>query len=130
MKDIRVGIIGMGNMGCKYAAYFLSKQIPGATLVGVTRITKRQEEWARKQLPKELPILQTDQELLEQVEMDAVIIATPHYAHPEQVMMSLQKGIHVLCEKPAGVYTKQVRLMNEEAAQRSEERRGGKEGRL
>ena len=66
-------------------------------------------------MPKELPILQTDRELVEQIEMDAVIIATPHYAHPEQVMMSLQKGIHVLCEKPAGVYTKQVRMMNEEA---------------
>ena len=116
MQDIRVGIIGMGNMGCKYAAYFLSNQIPGATLVGVTRITQRKVEWAKTYLPKELPILQTDRELVEQIEIDAVIIATPHYAHPEQVMMCLQKGIHVLCEKPAGVYTKQVRRMNEEAA--------------
>ncbi len=48
--------------------------------------------------------------------IDAVIVATPHYFHPQYVMAALSRGIHAMSEKPAGVYTKQVREMNEAAA--------------
>lgn len=44
------------------------------------------------------------------------MIATPHYEHPRITILALENGLHVLCEKPAGVYTKQVREMNEAAA--------------
>jgi predicted dehydrogenase len=44
-----------------------------------------------------------------------VLIATPHYLHPEFVIYALQHGVHALSEKPAGVYTLQVREMNEVA---------------
>src|SRR5690606_19416183 len=47
--------------------------------------------------------------------IDGVIIATPHYDHPELSIKAFHAGLHVLVEKPAGVYTKQVRKMNEEA---------------
>lgn len=47
---------------------------------------------------------------------DAVIIATPHYDHPPLVIEALAHNLHVITEKPAGVYTKQVREMNEAAA--------------
>ena len=46
---------------------------------------------------------------------DAVLIAVPHYQHPELSIDALQHNLHVMCEKPAGVYTKQVREMNEVA---------------
>ncbi len=46
----------------------------------------------------------------------AVLIATPHYDHPSLAIRAFAKGLHVLIEKPAGVYTKQVREMNEAAA--------------
>jgi len=42
-------------------------------------------------------------------------VATPHYSHPELSMEAFQRGIHVMCEKPAGVYAKAVRRMNEAA---------------
>lgn len=48
--------------------------------------------------------------------IDAVIVATPHYHHAEQAIAAFECGLHVLIEKPAGVYTKQVREMNEAAA--------------
>ena len=50
---------------------------------------------------------------------DAVLVATPHYLHPEFVIYALEHGLHAISEKPAGVYTKQVREMNE-AAERSD----------
>lgn len=53
--------------------------------------------------------------MLDSGEVDAILIATPHYFHPYFAIEAFKKGIHVLSEKPAGVYTKQVREMNEEA---------------
>ena len=47
--------------------------------------------------------------------VDGVIIATPHYDHPVIAMDAFKAGIHVFCEKPAGVFTKNVREMNEAA---------------
>ena len=47
--------------------------------------------------------------------VDAVLIATPHYDHPPLAIKALEKGIHTLIEKPAGVYTKQVEQMNRAA---------------
>ena len=56
----------------------------------------------------------TAEELLDYPDMDAVLVAIPHYDHPKYVMEALKRGFHAMCEKPAGVYTKQVREMNEE----------------
>ena len=47
--------------------------------------------------------------------IDACIVAVPHYDHPKYAVECMKRGIHVMVEKPAGVYTKQVRWMNEEA---------------
>ena len=51
--------------------------------------------------------------------VDGVIIATPHYDHPSLVIKAFDNNLHALVEKPAGVYTKQVREMNE-AAEKSD----------
>ena len=48
--------------------------------------------------------------------VDAVVTTVPHYFHPEMAIFALDHGIHALVDKPAGVYTKQVREMNEFAA--------------
>jgi predicted dehydrogenase len=47
--------------------------------------------------------------------VDAVLIATPHFSHPSIGIQAFENGLHVLCEKPVGVYTKQVRKLNEAA---------------
>jgi len=43
------------------------------------------------------------------------MICVPHYQHPTLAVSALRHGLHTLVEKPAGVYTLQVREMNEEA---------------
>ena len=52
-------------------------------------------------------------EMLDSGLVDAVLVEVPHYQHPEMVMECLKRDIHVISEKPAGVYTKQVKEMNE-----------------
>ncbi len=114
-NKIRVGIIGMGNMGCQYAEMILKGQVPGLKLAAVTRINKRDIEWFSQILPEDVPVFHDENELFAYGKMDAVIIATPHYAHEKQTITALKQGLHVLCEKPAGVYTLQAKNMIEEA---------------
>lgn len=116
MDKIKIGIIGMGNMGCKYAEQIATGEVPGMELGAVTRIKREWQERAKSVLPPGLPVYQTAEELLDCGSIDAVLIATPHYAHQEQTVAALRRGLHVLCDKPAGVYTAQARAMNEEAA--------------
>lgn len=47
--------------------------------------------------------------------IDACIVAVPHYDHTKYAVECMKRGIHVMVEKPARVYTKQVCLMNGEA---------------
>src|SRR4029453_17085105 len=56
------------------------------------------------------------QDLLGSGLVDAVLVATPHYSHPEITLAALEKGLHVLCEKPAAVTVKQARRMADGAA--------------
>ncbi|MBR6567979.1 MAG: TIM barrel protein [Clostridia bacterium] len=112
IHPIRFGIIGMGNMGTSHAKSFLAGKIRGMRITAVAERVPEKLEWSKKNLPWVKMYTSAD-ELIESGEVDAVIICTPHYSHPELVMKALGKGLHVVSEKPAGVYTKQVREMNE-----------------
>lgn len=117
MKNkVRIGIIGMGSMGCKYAEMILKGLAPGLELAAVTRINKNDAERLSQLLPESVPVFYDEAGLLNYEKIDAVLIATPHYAHEKHAIMALQKGLHVLCDKPMGVYTKQARNMIEEAS--------------
>ena len=63
-----------------------------------------------------MAIFEDGDSLIDSGACDAVLIAVPHYDHPTFAIKAFEKGLHVMCEKPAGVYTKQVREMNEAAA--------------
>lgn len=126
MKKIRMGIIGMGNMGGKYATMIAGGNIPEIELKAVTRVHDEKlkeitELLYQKGCKEILPVFQSADDLFAavregKVELDAVLIATPHYLHQEQSVLALQLGLHVLCDKPAGVYSRQAREMRQEAA--------------
>lgn len=115
METVRIGIIGIGNMGSTHASGISNGDIPGMELAAVADLRETRRQWAKENLPESVRIFNTAEDLLKYEDMDAVLVATPHYDHPKFVMEALRKGFHVMCEKPAGVYTKQVREMNEEA---------------
>ena len=54
-------------------------------------------------------------ELIAEHRCDAVLVAVPHYQHPGLTIEAMRAGLHVMCEKPAGVYTLDVRRMIAEA---------------
>lgn len=116
MKSVRIGIIGIGSMGTNHVRYLTAGVIDGAQLTAVCDINPARLDWARDNLGPDVQVFDNADALLESGAVDAVIIATPHYDHPPLAIAAFAQGMHVLSEKPAGVYTKQVREMNEAAA--------------
>ena len=120
MEKIRLGIIGIGNMGSGHATRIMAGNCPAFVLSAVADINPARLEWAKKELGDSVLRFNTAEEMLDSKKIDACIVSVPHYDHPKYVIECLKRGIHVMCEKPAGVYTKQVREMNEEAKKHPE----------
>lgn len=117
MEQVRLGIIGIGNMGSGHAKSIVEGKVPDMVLTAVADVREVRRQWAKESLPEEVAVFDNGEALMDSGLVDAVLIATPHYVHPALAMAAMKKGLHVMCEKPAGVYTKQVREMNEVAAQ-------------
>lgn len=115
MDTARIGIIGVGGMGTNHARRFVSGEVPGAKLTAVCDKNPARLKWAKENLGEEIETFENADDLYKAKIVDAVIIATPHYDHPPLSIKAFDAGLHVLSEKPAGVYTKQVREMNEAA---------------
>ena len=119
MDKVRFGIIGVGNMGKSHARKFLKNDVENAVLAAVCDKKQERLDAIRALDGGDAVVPFTDyRQLLSSGLVDAVIVATPHYYHPQMVIDALAADLHVICEKPAGVYTKQVKEMNA-AAQKS-----------
>lgn len=116
LNKVRFGIAGVGIMGSGHAHNLLEGKVPGGVLAAVCDIDPAKLEWVKQQHP-DVAVFENTQAMFDSGAIDAVVIATPHYFHPPIAMEAFARGIHVMSEKPAGVYTKQVREMNEAAAQ-------------
>lgn len=115
MDKVRMGIIGVGNMGSSHAKNIAEGKVPGMELCAIADLKQERRDWAKETLPEGVKIFESGDELIDSGCCDAVVIAVPHYQHPTLAIRAFGRGLHVLCEKPAGVYTKQVREMNEAA---------------
>lgn len=112
MKKVRFGIIGVGNIGTVHARYLLAGAVKEACLTAVCDNNPDKHAAIRQLTGESVALFSDAREMLESGLIDAVIVATPHYDHPPLSIMAMRLGIHTLCEKPAGVYTAQVREMN------------------
>jgi len=111
---VRIGIIGVGVMGGGHAAYLLDNQVQNAILTSLCDIDTAKFTRFTDAHP-ELLCYKDYRELIASGNVDAVIIATPHYFHPEIAIFAFEHGLHVISEKPVGVDAKSVYKMNEAA---------------
>lgn len=119
-KKIRLGIIGIGNMGSAHAKNISEGKCPDFELAAVADIKPQRLEWAKKELPEGIGLFDDATAMLDSGCIDACMVCVPHYSHPRYAVDCMKRGIHVMVEKPAGAYTKQVREMNEEAEKHPE----------
>jgi predicted dehydrogenase len=113
MDKVRFGIVGLGNMGMYHARYMDS--LDGATLAAISDSETSKLESTAAKFPAAKKFEKYD-EMLSSGAIDAVLIATPHFQHPDMTIAALEKGVHVLCEKPAAVTVKEARRMADAAA--------------
>ncbi len=116
MDTVKIGIIGIGNMGSSHAVNIKNGKVENAKLTAICDINPDRLDWAAKELGEEVKYYDNTDDFFANADIDAVMIATPHYEHPRLAIEAFDNDLHVLTEKPAGVYTKQVKEMNEAAS--------------
>ncbi len=116
VQPVRFGIIGVGNMGNSHIKMHNNGDHKELRITAIADINPERLAASAKMLPG-VKTFDSAEALIDSGDVDAVIIATPHYDHSPIAQYAFSKGVHVLTEKPAGVYAKQVREMNEAAAQ-------------
>lgn len=100
-NPVRLGIVGLGNIGSHHAEYLLAGQVPRARLVAaVVRDAERAATWRQRGLA----VYNNAREMFASGGIDAAIIATPHFQHPDLAIAALQAGLHVMVEKPIAAH--------------------------
>jgi len=98
-KNVRIGIVGIGNMGTGHAKLFLENKVPGAMLAAICDINPdKMKSFA------DVPKYTDSDTMLREAKLDAVVVATPHYGHTTIGIAALKAGLHVLVEKPISVH--------------------------
>lgn len=122
----RIGIVGIGNMGAKHVQHVID--LPNTELAAVCdQNADRVESALAAEAPPEslssndegdyaarpavIGRFTNYQEMLDGTELDGVIIATPHYDHPDMALSAFERGIHVLVEKPIAVHVGEAQRM-------------------
>jgi len=100
MKEVRIGIVGVGGMGSNHARAILEGKISRVRLAAVCDTNPRQMEKFADDVAK----FDDSRKLIRSGEVDAVLIATPHYDHTIIGADALSNGIHTLVEKPISVH--------------------------
>ncbi len=114
-KKVRLGVLGLGNMGSEHCENFKAGKCPEIDVTAVCDLKPSRLEWAKGVLGEGVALFTDAEAMMDSGLVDAVLVAVPHYDHPKYSMMAMKKGLHVMTEKPAGVYTKQVLEMNKVA---------------
>ncbi|MFC3039526.1 Gfo/Idh/MocA family protein [Virgibacillus xinjiangensis] len=119
MSKVRLGIVGFGAQGGAYAGFIAEGRVGNMEIGAICDIDPEKKKAVAEKYP-DVPFYEDYIEMMESGNVDAIVTTVPHYLHPEMGIEALKRDIHVLGEKPAGVYTKQVKELNEFAAKKPE----------
>ncbi|OAP62427.1 hypothetical protein AYL99_04630 [Fonsecaea erecta] len=113
VRKLNVGVVGIGRMGRRHAMNILWR-VPRAKLLCACSPAQPDLIWAEEHLvPHGVQVYPTFEEMIQTPGLDAVIIASATELHLEHTTASLDRGIHVLCEKPVCTSVAELRLLLE-----------------
>jgi myo-inositol 2-dehydrogenase / D-chiro-inositol 1-dehydrogenase len=98
-QRLKIAIVGLGRMGKRHAMHFFTLT-PRANLVAAASIDPEEIKWAQRELPGVRTYMDFEDMLNHESDIEAVIIASSTAVHSEQAILAINKGLHVLCEKP------------------------------
>jgi len=99
-KKLRIGVIGLGNMGSAHLKFITDT--PTCELGAVCDVKKPLADKFAAEY--KVNAYYDAEKLLKSGDVEAVIIATPHYFHTPIAISALDKGLHVVTEKPLAVH--------------------------
>ncbi len=114
MENVKIGIVGIGNMGSAHFSCIGENRIQGLELAAVCDIKPERLEYCRNLHP-EIPVFSDWREMIAMPKLDAVLIAVPHPLHAAIAMEALKAGKHVLTEKPVDISVTRAKALNEAA---------------
>ena len=107
-SKVKIGIVGIGSMGSEHVDHLVS--LPNTQLSALC--DRRFARLDAADYPH-TPRYRDYQNMLRSADLDAVIIATPHYDHPDMCLAAFARCLHVLVEKPIAVHAQEAqRLLN------------------
>lgn len=118
MNQVRIGIVGIGNMGSAHLACIAAGKINGLSVTCVCDSNPNRLALCAEKYP-EIRTFSDYEEMLDKGNLDAVLIAVPHRLHAQMAIKALEAGLHVLVEKPVDVTVSEARRLNA-AAEKSE----------
>lgn len=114
MKDLKVGVIGIGNMGSAHANCIIEGKVEGLNLVAVCDVnTAKLENFKAEH--SDIKTYTDYNDLINSNEVEAVVIAVPHPLHADIAMTALEAGLNVLVEKPVDITVSKAQKLNEVA---------------
>lgn len=99
MDSVRLGLVGVGNIGTSHSRYLRRGDVNRCQLVAACDVDP-----AKLERFKDLKTFTDSREMIRSGEVDAVLIGTPHYDHTTIGIDALDNGVHVLVEKPISVH--------------------------
>ena len=122
MDEVRIGIIGLGNIGQVHVGNLMDGKVPRGKLTAVgDAIADKLPDYEAKGLKT----FDSGEALIGSGEIDALIIATPHFQHTTLGIAALEAGLHVMVEKPISAHKADAERLIAAAAARPEQKFGG-----
>ena len=107
MTQIKIAVVGVGVMGSQHARDI--NALENTKLAAICDINQAKAD--KYATLYDVPLFYDYKAMLENANLDAVVIATPHDSHPPIAMAAFQRGIHVLTEKPIAVHVQAAQEM-------------------
>jgi predicted dehydrogenase len=118
MAKVKLGLIGCGGIMGMHVNQL--EQVKSAKIAALVDPSKKMMARFKERFPKlaDLPTFSDYRKMLRAVDLDGVIIASPHTIHYEQIMTCLGQGLHVLTEKPLVCTVAHAKAVIKKAAQK------------
>ena len=111
MEKVRFGIVGCGNMGTGHSRHFREGNVTNGVLTAVCDINERKFAGFKERFGDSIAYFNNAEDMYKSGLCDCVIICTPHYSHTDLAILAMDYELNCIVEKPAGVYTLQVKEM-------------------
>lgn len=112
MESLKVGIIGVGNIGTAHANCIYNGKVKNCVLTALCDISDEKVQYLKEKFP-DVKVYRDSDELIKSGNVDAVIVSTPHKFHSDIAISALNTGLHVLVEKPVDISVTKAYELNE-----------------